>query len=221
MSTGAVAELARDDVDDDLGKLVTGAQAEIERAIQVSGLKQDPLVPLMRALSLSLGVQHRLHEASSTHLRDVSDRLDRQVADAVTQAERELAAREAAVISKLAPQLARATEQAVRARLWTIKFRTIVASAGGTVLLGLATLGAGYSLGHAAGRDEGLRTTDAIVAAARRDGPDAAVLWARLMANNDPRPAMAACEKSLAQQGGRRACPLPVWLDPPAPPAGR
>ncbi len=206
-------------VPDDLAQLVTGARAEIERAIEVSGLKRDPLVPLMRALSLSLGVQHRLHDASTTHLRDVSDRLDRQVADAVTLAERELVAREAAVIGGLAPKLAVTAERAVRARLWTVKFRTLAASAGGAMVLMLVTLGAGYSLGYTAGRDAGLRSTASIVSAAERDGPDAAVLWGQLMANNDPRTAMTACQRTVAQQDGRRACLLPIWLDAAAPPA--
>ena len=49
------------------------ARSEIARSIQLSGLKNDPLVHLMQAVAASLEAQHRLHQASTSHLRDVRD----------------------------------------------------------------------------------------------------------------------------------------------------
>ncbi len=203
---------------DDLDAAVETARAEIARAIQLSGLKNDPLVHLMQAVGASLEAQHRLYRASTGHLREVSGRLDQQVAEATTTAGNVLAARQATVVAQLAPQLAKMTEQSIRAKLWTIKLRAVLMITGTAIMLGLATLGTGYGLGYAAGEDAGLRSTETIVTAARSDGPDAAAIWAQLMTDNDPRPAMAACERSVVRQNGQRACSLPVWLDPPQPP---
>ena len=77
---------------DELDAAVETARTEIARAIQVSGLKNDPLVHLMQAVSASLEAQHRLHRASTGHLREVSGRLDQQVAEATTTAESAMAA---------------------------------------------------------------------------------------------------------------------------------
>ncbi len=203
---------------DDLDAAVETARTEIASAIQLSGLKNDPLVHLMQAVGASLEAQHRLHRASTGYLREVSGRLDQQVAEATATAEGVLAARQATVMAQLAPQLAKMTEQSIRAKLWTIKLRTIVMTTGMAVMLGLVSLSAGYGLGYATGQDAGLRTKETIVTAAQSDGPDAAAIWARLMNDNDPRPAIAACEKSVVWQNGQRACSLPVWLDPPPPP---
>jgi hypothetical protein len=197
---------------------VETARSEIARSIQLGGLKNDPLVHLMQAVATSLEAQHRLHQASTSHLRDVRNQLQQQVAETTRTAESVLAARQATVVAQLAPQLAKATEQAVRVKLWTIKLRTLLLAGSAAAILGLTSLGTGYRLGYATGRDAGLRTQETIVRAARNDGPDAAAIWARLMNDNDPRPAMAVCEKSVVRQNGQRACSLPVWLDPPLPP---
>ena len=205
---------------DELNAMVEGARAEMERAIQLSGLKNDPLVPLMRAVVSSLLVQHQLHRANAAHLHDVSDQLDRQVSQSLAAADRELAAREAAVLETLVPQLVAATDQAVKARLWTVKLRTVAVSAAGAMILLLVALVGGYGMGFRSGQATEFRTQNAITAAAAQDGPAAAALWRQIIANNDPRAAMARCRKAITQQDGRRACPLPIWLDPSMPPAG-
>jgi hypothetical protein len=202
----------------ELDAAVEAARSEIARSIQVSGLKNDPLVHLMHAVSASLEAQHRLHRASTSHLRDVSGRLDQQVAEATTTAESVISACQATVVAELTPQMTRFMEQSIRSKLWTIKLRTILAATGAAVVLGLASVGTGFGLGYATGQDAGLRTEEMIVKVARSDGPDAAAIWARLMSDNDPRSAMAACEKSVVRQNGQRACSLPVWLDPPLSP---
>ena len=203
---------------DELDAAVETARSEIARSIQLSGLKNDPLVHLMQAVAASLEAQHRLHRASAAHLRDVSGRLDQQVAEAATTTESVLMGRQAAVVAQLAPQLAKTTDHAIRAKLWTIKLRTLLLTGWAVVVLGLVSIGTGYGLGYATGQDAGLRTQETIVRAARSDGPEAAAIWARLMNDNDPRPAMAVCENSIVRQNGQRACSLPVWLDPPLPP---
>jgi hypothetical protein len=197
------------------------AQAALARAVTVGHLTGDPVATALEAMSITLGAQLALHTASTGHLRDVSARLDRQTGEALTRADAELSARTAAIAGQLIPRLVRATEHALSARLWTVKLQTMASVAGVAVVLAALTFGAGYWIGTAVGEDMGWHTRAAIVAAASRDGPIAAKLWAQLMANNDPRTAFAACERSVVQQGGQRACALPVWLDPPAPPDHR
>ncbi len=203
---------------DELDAAVEAARSEIARSILVSGLKNDPLVHLMQAVVASLEAQHRLHQASTSHLRDVSGRLDQQVAEATTTAESVISACQATVVAELTPQMTRFMEQSIRSKLWTIKLRTILVAIAAAAVLGLVSLGTGFGLGYATGQDAGLRTEEMIVKVARSDGPDAAAIWARLMSDNDPRSAMAACEKSVVRQNGQRACSLPVWLDPPLSP---
>jgi hypothetical protein len=200
---------------------IRGAQTALARAVTLGNLTGDPWRSPLEAMSITLGAQLALHTASTGHLRDVSARLDRQTGEAIARADAELSARTAAIAGQVVPRLIRATEHALAARLWTVKLRTIAAVAGVAVVLIGLMFGAGYWIGTAAGEDVGLHTQEAIVTAARRDRPTAARLWAQLLANNDPRTAMAACETSVVKQSGRRACALPVWLDSPAPPDHR
>jgi len=61
-----------------------------------------------------------------------------------------------------------------------------------------------------------VRSTEAGVSAAFRDGQAAAANWLNLMRSNDPAQALAACTGiNVRVIEGRRACNLPVWLDPP------
>jgi hypothetical protein len=61
--------------------------------------------------------------------------------------------------------------------------------------------------------------------AAFQRGPAAAAAWLGLMAANDPVQALAGCSGSeIKVISGRRACTVPLWLDPPkagAPPITR
>ena len=88
----------------------------------------------------------------------------------------------------------------------------------------LALLGAGFALvaaaagfgGYLAGRSSAVATVSAVQAAAVRDGPEAAALWAQLMAANDGRLVAQICKETGARsEGGRHACALGLWLEPP------
>ena len=107
-------------LDADIGR----ARAAIATAVTVGNLTGDPVSKALEAMSLTLAAQLALHKASTRHLREVSDRLDAQLADALTLAETELRAKKADLITTLTPQLARLVETVVRGRVWTIKLRT-------------------------------------------------------------------------------------------------
>ena len=202
-----------------LRETIEGAQSSLARAIAKAHLTGDPVGVALGAMSETLGAQLSLHEASTWHLRDVSARLDLRVIESLAIADKELASREAEVIAKLVPEIVKQVGKTINTRLWAIKIGTIAGATGLATVLTVAAITAGYGLGKATGQVEWSGTRDAIVAAERRDGPAAAALWARLATYNDPRAAMAECRKAITTQGNRQGCLMPVWIDPPTPPA--
>src|SRR5665213_3099321 len=104
--------LAQDSAE--LGHDIERMQAEMERGIQVGGFRNDPTLPLIRALSASLGLQWRLHDQAVGYFRDASDRLDRQLVDTVAQGEQALETRRMAIAESLAPELTKLMAKTVR-----------------------------------------------------------------------------------------------------------
>ncbi len=88
---------------DELGREIERMQAELDRATQLGGLRNDPTLPLIRALSASLGLQWRLHDQAVGYFHSASSRLDRQLADTIAQGEQALETRRVAIVEKLAP----------------------------------------------------------------------------------------------------------------------
>ena len=99
---------------DELGREIERMQAELDRATQLGGLRNDPTLPLIRALSASLGLQWRLHDQAVGYFHSASSRLDRQLADTIAQGEQALETRRVAIVEKLAPMLADLTTKNVR-----------------------------------------------------------------------------------------------------------
>ena len=61
-----------------------------------------------------------------------------------------------AIIQRLAPELTRLVDRAVRQRLWTIRLRTVAISAGAGITLLLGAGAAAYIYGYRAGNVAGL-----------------------------------------------------------------
>ena len=57
---------------DELGREIERMQAELDRATQLGGLRNDPTLPLIRALSASLGLQWRLHDQAVGYFHSAS-----------------------------------------------------------------------------------------------------------------------------------------------------
>jgi hypothetical protein len=51
----------------ELGRDIERMQAEIERTVQLAGMKNDPALPLLKVLAASLGLQWRLHDQAILH----------------------------------------------------------------------------------------------------------------------------------------------------------
>lgn len=92
-----------------------------------------------------------------------------------------------------------------------LRTRTVLGTAGAMIAALLVVGGIGYYQGRTDGAAS-VRFAGEDVQAAFQRGPGAAAAWLGLMRANDPVQALAAC-KALA--GPRRACAVPMWLDPP------
>ncbi len=87
---------------------------------------------------------------------------------------------------------------------------------GGVLLAAVAVAGSlGFAWGQAVANATVYQTQQQL-ALAFRDGPSAAAIWANLMRSNDANLMLAACTGLVVRTlEGRKACNMPVWLDPP------
>ena len=207
-----------------LGREIAQMQEELERLIQVTGLKNDPVLPLIKVLSSSLRLQWRLHNQAVRYFHDASDRLDREYHDtlkktalAVQQAEAVLQTKQAGIVEQLTPKLADSVRYAVYQHGKTVKYKTLGIWAVAVLALGAIPCLFTYAAGLNAGRFQG-EVASHLISVAMKAGPAEAVAWGQLMQDNDGVVAMAACRKSMQQDAdGRHYCFMPVWTDPMSP----
>jgi hypothetical protein len=190
----------------------------LKDSAELARLTDDPAAPsllaLLRVLE-SMGAQFRLRDRDR---QAMAVALEQRVARLRDEAMARVEASGANVVERLAPDLSRLVERSVRQRLWIVRLRTVLISAGGAVGLVLLSLAAGYGIGFQTGHTTGLNDGKTVVAAMAA-GPAAADSWARLMADNDPVAALKACRNSGGRDAsGRHYCLMPVWLDPPSAP---
>lgn len=167
------------------------AQAELERAVAKAGLANDPLRYAFGGIAAALGAFGVGIEAM------------RRPADPAAVERLERAAVKGA--DRRAAELARAHT-----------LRTVLVA----LALWIGSMGAVgvacYRWGHADAASD-IQATGEGLALAFRDGPRAAADWLNLMRQNDIEKALAACAggRSVPEAAGRRACSVPLWLEPP------
>jgi hypothetical protein len=220
MSQGADApDLTHNSVE--LGHDIERMQAEMERGIQLGGLKDDPTLPLIKALSASLGLQWRLHAQSVRYFRSASDRLDRQLADTIAQGEQALETRRIGIVESLAPELARLMAKSVRTWNRSVTLKTALTFGGFAVALALGGGMAGYGAGWQAGHSSALRASGALAGAIHQAGSDAETALVGMVRANNVAEAWARCQKTATpDKDGRRVCSMPMWADPEGQPRG-
>ncbi len=199
----------------ELGRDIERMQAELDRGIQLAGLRNDPTLPLIRALSASLGLQWRLHDQAVRYFRSASDRLDRQLVDTIAQGQQALDTRRVAIVENLAPLLAKLTTQNVRTWNRSVTLKTALTFGGFAVALALGVGMAGYGAGWQAGHASALDTAGALAGAVLRAGPDAESALMGMMRANNLVEAWSRCQKTaVPDREGRRVCSMPMWADP-------
>jgi hypothetical protein len=158
-----VSDLTQGSVE--LGHDIERMQAEMERGIQLGGFRNDPTLPLIKALSASLGLQWRLHDQAVGYFRDASERLDRQLVDTVAQGEQALETRRMAIAESLVPELTKLMTKTVRSWNRSVTLRTALSFGGVAVALALGVGLAGYGAGFQAGHISALAATGALAGA--------------------------------------------------------
>jgi hypothetical protein len=181
--------------------LVTDAQAELDHAAVRAGLVNDPLGHVIKAFSVAIGAMRDLSSQSIEAVRTVADEA-RQPMDAEARAD---------MINRVVEAAAAGARGEVRSLSRRTLMVAVVSVAGLMVASGLC----GWFIGSSS-QAARVASHEASVLAAFRDGPDAAAIWATLMADNDGRLVAQTCKQTSARSdGGRRACVLGLWTEPP------
>ncbi len=203
-----------------LSSKVEGAQGALARSIAKANLTGDPLGPALQAMSESLGVLLALHQASASNFRDITDRLDQAVADAVLQGERALDARRISIVESLAPELAKLMTHMARTWRRTVTAKTALIFGGVAIALALGVGAAGYGAGWQAGEASALDAGNAWATAVRAGGAGAEAALVDMVRSNNLADAWAMCRKaSVLDKSGRRVCNMPMWAEPESQPA--
>lgn len=220
MSAGVEApDLSQSSVE--LGHDIERMQAEMERGIQLGGIKNDPTLPLIKTLSASLGLQWRLHDQAVSYFRSASDRLDRQLADTIAQGEQALETRRIGIVESLATELTKLTTKNIRTWSRSVMLKTALTFGGFAVALALGVGLAGYGAGWQAGHTSALSAAGALAGAIHQAGPDAETALVGMVRANNVAEAWVKCQKTAtADQEGRRVCSMPMWADPEGQPRG-
>lgn len=192
----------------------TAAHVEsMDAAVRAAGIvPEEPLAPVLAEWRRSLAWSGEL----TARMAEISEFIDARLSAA--SANGGLGTIDQAVLVRLEEAAvdgaSRRAGQLARMHLW----RSGVIA--GAVLMGVGALSA--IGGYLSGRSSAVATVSAVQAAAVRDGPDAAAMWAQLMASNDGRLVAQTCKETGARSdGGRRACVLGVWVEPPVNPGPR
>jgi hypothetical protein len=196
---------------EDLGAAIRHAQAELERAVREGGLSRDPMRLPLGALAVTLGAIEKLFQATVAQFRITSEDLDHRLTVAVEKANQPT---DPKAMERLRIAAARGASQEVLALVRAHNQRTTLVA--GAVLAG-SMLFAGI-VGFCWGRwsaEADIHETELTLSKAFKDGPEAASDWANLMSHNNLPAAMVSCTGSrVVVQDGRRACAIPLWLDP-------
>ena len=186
------------DAADALDQQVRDAQEEMARGVERAGLLRDPYRHLMAAQSAALGVFPSVLRGLRAAVEQASQPVDPASVERLAHAAASGAERNAA-------KLARAHA-----------LRTVLVAAGtlaGAVLV--AGVG-GFAWGYHSASNDWHAVGDGVQRAAFQRGSAAASTWLSLLNANDPTQALAGCTGSAVKViEGRRACEVPMWLDPP------
>jgi hypothetical protein len=204
---------------DGLAAAVRAAQDELATAVRRGGLLNDPLRYVFGAVSTALGVMFQLFAVNAQQYSDVSDGLNRQARDVVTRARLEIEVAQAQSIQTIAAAIASSAEQALCRRARTLDRWLALTAAGSLFGLAVVCLAGGVWWGRASAMAS-IAHSEAGIAAAIRERPAEAKEWLQLMQANDVQQGLQACSGLWTDpKTGRRACSMPVWLDPPQNPA--
>lgn len=180
---------------------VANAQAELEHAAVRAGLVNDPLGHVIKAFSVAIGAMRDLSNQGVEAVEAATDAA-RQPLDATTREDMVRRVVEAAAVG-------------ARNEVLRLSRRTLMVAVASVAGLMIASGVTGWFIGSTSLAAR-VASQEASVLAAFRDGPEAGAIWATLMASNDGRLVAQTCKETGARSdGGRRACVLGLWTEPP------
>ena len=181
---------------------VREAQADLQHGIDRAGLRDDPFRHPLQALSGILG----LFPGMVGQITDAIDHARQPIDPGAVERAVELL-QQAAV---------RGADQHAAALARAHNRRTLLTYGGSFVVAVLAALGVGFAWGQSSA-NAAAHQTEQQLALAFKDGPANAATWATLMRSNDAGQMLATCTGLAVKTiEGRKACNMPVWLDPPS-----
>ena len=180
---------------------VQAAQADLQHGIDRAGLRDDPFRHPLQALSGVMGL-----------FPDLVGQLTRAIEQARQPMEPAAVER---TVERLEKAAVRGADQRAADLARAHNRRTLLTYSGAFAISILIAAGGGFLWGQATA-NAAVHQTEQRLAVAFRDGPNTAATWANLMRSNDAGLALAGCT-GLAVKiiEGRRACNVPLWLDPP------
>ncbi len=184
---------------EDFADVIRAAQQEIAMGVNRAGWRDDPLRHPMAALSTTIG----LFPGFLERMEAVAERMRRPVTDDE--------------LNRLQTTIIRGADRRAADLARAHNLRTLLLYGGAFVACVVLAAGGGFWWGQATAADS-IQETEQRLALAFRDGPDAAAGWARLMEQNNLPAALALCTgpRVFSDQGGRKACMVPLYTDPPA-----
>jgi hypothetical protein len=204
-------DIARDMPSDDFQMAIKDAQTTLQQAGETL-TPRDPQRLILAGLSHLLGVLGR----STT-------RWERAVADIIAARNPISNNTKAELITAVEDGAFRGMRKEAQRMLRTFDRRLsimVALSVGGAFILGGLSAWALLATLHWGEVATINRALDRLQAAAVSSRPTDAVVWLKLMQNNDITQAMAGCT-DLRSHDGRAACNLPIWLGPAPQPKGK
>jgi hypothetical protein len=205
--------------DDNTERLV----AKLRDAARQAGLRRDdPMAPLV------VGLIHTIRHLGERTAR--SDRIttiaSRRIADVIGESRRaadaeaarfrlELSRVEADTVQRIAAAIVDTANVALTRRVRTLDRNSAYLAALALFAVAAVCLAGGERWGHSRAAAS-VYEAETALQSALLDGPDTARLWTQLMAWNDLRGSLTACNAAPARnhvQDGRRFCDVPLWIE--------
>jgi hypothetical protein len=201
---------------EDLTERIKAAATMMPKAAAEAGVMPgDPMHDLLSTLGAGFAAWGDLLTAHAKQLEEMTVAARSAADSEVTRARTQIGEIEAEAVQHITEGITEAANRVMERRTARLELSLAIKVGSGLGILMLAMLGGGYLWGR---RDALAEVTIAErqVAEAFHGGPDAAMMWAQLMRNNDLKASLARCTGTgLLVQNGRKACAVPLWIEGP------
>jgi hypothetical protein len=199
--------------------------AELREAARHAGIQRDdPMMPLLTTLAHQIRFLANRTATSDRVARETSARIidalqqSRQAADTeIARFQAGIAQTETVTIQRIADNIAKAADRALTRRVAVLQWQLVLGAAGILFFVAAGCLGGGYWWGRSTALAS-IHETETGLQVAFEAGAGAAQKWLDLMQWNSITQALGQCTGAVvSMQSGRKACGVPLWIEPPHP----